>query len=330
MEANLLSRILTSEATLEEKKEFYGTLKDNQEEEQLFYEANSLWIRASMQKTIVNPDAEFGQLWKKIKQAERPAALAIGKRILRYAAIILVTLSLGGLAGYFLAKDTTGPIDPGIQTYTALKGNVSIIEFSDGTKIWLNSDSRLTYHEDHKGKQRLAELTGEAYFEVKHRDDFPFKVQAGQLVIRDLGTTFNIKAYPEDRYIETSLVEGKADILTEKGHSLVSLEPGESALYFPEEKKIELRSVSNNVLSAWRDGKFVIRDQRLEDIFKELSRWYDVRFRFEKQDLRDYRFTGNIKKSTTVQHVLKMLKLTTDFNYRIIENPAGPDEIVIY
>jgi ferric-dicitrate binding protein FerR (iron transport regulator) len=330
MEANLLSRILTGEATLEEKKEFYDTLKDNQEEEQLFYEVKSLWIRASLQKTIVNPDAEFDQLWKKIKQTERPVAFAIGKRILRYAAIILVTLSLGGLSGYFLVKDHYEQNNAGTQTYTAMKGNVSIIEFSDGTKIWLNSDSRLTYHEDLKGKQRLAELTGEAYFEVKHRDDFPFKVQVGQLVIRDLGTTFNIKAYPEDRYVETSLVEGEVDILTKKGNPLVVLKPGESVLYFPEEKKIELRSVSNNVLSAWRDGKFVIRDQRLEDIFKELSRWYNVRFSFEKQDLRDYRFTGNIKKSTTVQHVLKMLKLTTDFNYRIIEKPAGPDEIVVY
>ena len=330
MDANLLLHILTGEATLEEKKEFYGKLKNNQEEEQLFYEVKSLWIKTSMRKTVVNTDAAFDHLWKKIKQDKRPASFSAGKIILRYVAIILVTLSIGGVAGYFISKDHTGNGSTGTQTYTAMRGSVSIIELSDGTKIWLNSDSKLTYQEDLKGKQRLAELTGEAYFEIKHRDDFPFKVQVGQLVIRDLGTTFNIKAYPEDRYVETSLVEGKADILNEKGNSLVGLTPGESAVYFPEEKKIELRSISSNVLSAWRNGKFVIRDQRLEDIFKELSRWYNVEFRFEKQDLRDYRFTGNIKKSTTVQHVLKMLKLTTDFNYRIIEKPAGPDEIIIY
>jgi ferric-dicitrate binding protein FerR (iron transport regulator) len=83
-------------------------------------------------------------------------------------------------------------------------------------------------------------------------------------------------------------------------------------------------------LSAWRDGKFVIRDQRLEDIFKELSRWYGIEFRFENDQLRDYRFTGNIKKTTTAQHVLKMLKTTTDFNYRIVENIDKPDIVVVY
>jgi ferric-dicitrate binding protein FerR (iron transport regulator) len=84
------------------------------------------------------------------------------------------------------------------------------------------------------------------------------------------------------------------------------------------------------VLSAWREGKFVIRDQRLEDIFKEVSRWYDVEFRFENEKFKDYRYTGNIKKSTTAQHILKMLKLTTHFNYRIIEKPTEPDVIIIY
>ncbi|KAB2814943.1 MAG: DUF4974 domain-containing protein, partial [Paludibacter sp.] len=112
--------------------------------------------------------------------------------------------------------------------------------------------------------------------------------------------------------------------------TLTTLEPGESALYFPADKKIELRSISDNVLSAWREGKFVIRDQRLEDIFKELSRWYDVEFTFEDEKLRDYRFTGNIKKSTTVQHVLKMLRLTADFEYRITEQANGPDKVLIY
>ena len=97
----------------------------------------------------------------------------------------------------------------GIQKYTAMKGSVSTIEFADGTKIWLNSGSELTYHEDLKTKQRLAELHGEAFFEVKHRDDFPLLINAGQIVVRDLGTTFNIKAYPEDKTVETSLIEGK-------------------------------------------------------------------------------------------------------------------------
>jgi transmembrane sensor len=330
MDTDLLSRILSGEATSEEKEEFYRKLGESKDDEELFYQVKSLWIKSSMFNKTIDVDSEFDILWKKIKPAVRPASRFIGQRIIRYAAMVLFILGIGGLGGYFISKNIFDVPDPGMQKYTATKGSVSIVELADGTKIWLNSGSQVSYREDHKGKQRLAELTGEAYFEVSHREDFPLLVSVGQIVVRDLGTIFNIRAYAEDKTIETSLVEGKADILNSRGKSLVELKPGESAIYSSEDKKIEIKSTELNVLSAWRDGKFVIRDQRLEDIFIELSRWYDIEFRFENQSLRDYRYTGNIKKSTTAQQVLKMLKLTTNFNYRIIEKPTEPDVIIIF
>jgi len=330
MESNLLSRILNGEANLEEKEAFYRTLGDSKAEEELFYEVKSLWLRAEKQHDIFDMDAEFDMLWNKIKHSEKQPSFTIGKKIMRYAAMILIVLGIGGLSGYFISKNNVEFADSGTQKYASLKGSISIVEFADGTKVWLNSGSQLTYREDRKGKQRIAELTGEAYFEVTHRDDFPLLVKVGEIVVRDLGTTFNIRAYPEDSFIETSLVEGQADILNSYGNSLLALKPGESAVYLEDSKQIKVKPITENVLSAWRDGKFVIRDQRLEDIFKELGRWYDVEFRFENKKLRDYRYTGNIKKTTTAQHVLKMLKITANFNYRIIEKPAEPDVIIIY
>jgi len=330
MDTDLLSRILCGEATSEEKEEFYRKLGESKDDEELFYQVKSLWIKSSMFNKTMDVDSEFDILWKRIKPTVRPNSRYIGQRIIQYAAMVLLILSIGGLAGYFISKDNFEAHDMGMQKYSATKGSVSIVEFADGTKVWLNSGSELTYREDHKSKERLAELTGEAYFEVTHREDFPLLVKVGQIVVRDLGTTFNIRAYTEDKTIETSLVEGKADILNAKGNSLVELKPGESAIYSSEDKKIEINSTALNVLSAWRDGKFVIRDQRLEDIFIELSRWYNIEFRFENQSLRDYRYTGNIKKSTTAQQVLKMMKLTTNFNYRIIEKPTESDVIIIY
>jgi len=331
METNLLSKILTDEASETEKEEFYRRLGENKNEEEIFYEVKSLWLRTSQQKTILNVEAEFENLWRKINPETKKKTYSIGRKMLQYAAAIILLLGIGGLSGYFLSGRKSGAItDSGIQKYTATKGSVSTVEFADGTKIWLNSGSELTYREDRKTNQRLAELHGEAFFEVKHRENFPLIVKIGQIAVRDLGTTFNIRAYPEDQTIETSLVEGKADILSSSGNSMVELKPGESAVYNSEDNKIEIKPFQSNILSAWRDGKFVIRDQRLEDIFKEISRWYDVEFIFENQALRNYRYTGNIKKSTTAQHVLKMLKLTTKFNYRIIEKPDKPDVIIIY
>jgi ferric-dicitrate binding protein FerR (iron transport regulator) len=330
MKESLLLHILTGKATSNEKEEFYRHLENNEKEKELFYEVKSLWLRITMQHTLVDVDSEFEDLWQKIKKEKRTIIGAIGRRILRYAAMVIIILGIGGTAGYFISQKSFEYPDTGIQKYTAMRGSVSIVEFPDGTKIWLNSESELTFREDHKNKQRLAELSGEAYFEVAHQEDFPFVVKVGKIVVRDLGTTFNIKAYADENYIETSLVEGKADILTATGKTILTLEPGESAMYHSVENRMELRSISDNVLSAWRDGKFVVRDQRLEDIFKELSRWYGIEFRFENNKLRNYRFTGNIKKTTTAVHVLKVLKATTEFNYRIIENVDKPDTIIVY
>ncbi len=331
METNLLSRILSGEANAKEKEEFYRKLGESKNEEELFYQVKSLWLRTSKPKIEINTEAEFENLWKKINPNTKKKSFTIGQTALRYAAAILLLLSIGGLSGYFISeKNSTGIADSGIQKYSATKGSVSTIELADGTKIWLNSGSELTYREDHQTKQRLAELHGEGFFEVKHREDFPMLIKAGQIIVRDLGTTFNIKAYPEENIVETSLVEGKADILSNSGNSLVELKPGESAVYHSDDRKITITPFQSNVLSAWRDGKFVIRDQRLEDIFAEIGRWYDVEFKFENQALKDFKYTGNIKKSTTALGVIRMLKLTTNFNYKIIEKPDKPDEIIIY
>lgn len=330
MKENLLLHILTGEASPEEKEEFYHQLENKEKERELFFEVKSLWLRYSMQNTIVTADSDFENLWETISRKKKQVSWFVGQQILRYAAVLIFVLGLGGVAGYFVGQNKLKYPDSGIQKYTATRGSVSIVEFPDGTKVWLNSESELTFREDHKTKQRLAELTGEAYFEVAHRNDCPLMVKVGNFIVRDLGTTFNIKAYPGDKYIETSLVEGKADILSKSGTPILTLKPGESTMYSVENNKMEMRKISDNVLSAWRDGKFVIRDQRLEDIFAELSRWYGVEFRFENDKLRNYRFTGNIKKTTTAQHVLKMLKTTTDFNYRIIENVDKSDIIIVY
>ena len=327
MDQNIITHILTGEATPEEKEFFYTRLSQNEEEEKIFHEVKSLWFHSLMNHHSIDIDSEFEQLWNKIKYPTKPKTIK-SRWILQYAAIALVILGIGGIIGYLISQNSHQDYGSGIQKFTALKGSVGIIELRDGTKVWLNSGSQISYHE--AGNQRLAELTGEAYFEIRHRENFPFSVMANQIIVHDLGTTFNLKAYPEDKLIETSLVEGKADILSNTGISLATLKPGDCAVYHLDDKKIEIVPVSKNVMSAWKDGKFVFRDQRLEDIFIDLSRWYDVKFTFENKEAKDYRYTGTIRKSTTAQQVLKMLKLTTNFQYRIIEKQSGSDEIIIY
>jgi ferric-dicitrate binding protein FerR (iron transport regulator) len=328
---NDILQVVTGNLKGDPKNEVISQLTTDEEARNEFNKIKNVWALASSTKEMSEYQIENLYLnFRKQLDARGKSTKMIYLRILKYAAMVLFVLSIGGLAGFYISKQNPQYADSGIQKNSALKGSVSIVEFADGTKVWLNSGSQLTYREDHKNKQRIAELSGEGYFEVAHREDFPLLVKVGNIVVRDLGTTFNIKAYPEDNTIETSLVEGKAEILSTSGKTLADLKPGDDATYFNENQSITIRPMIENVISAWRDGKFVIRDQRLEDIFKEIGRWYDVEFRFETDKFRDYRYTGTIKKTTTAQHVLKMLKMTDEFNYRIIDKAVGPDVIIIY
>lgn len=330
MKEELLLHILTGEATPDEKKEFYRYLAENEENEELFFQIKSLWLRTSIKHTQVDTNQEFDKFWEKITEQKRKKVISIVSKFTRYAAVLVFVMALGGVAGYLLTTNSDPLPNYGVQKYTATRGNVSVVELSDGTKIWLNSESEISYRQDDNNKYRSVELKGEAYFEITHNEKMPFLVKVGNITVRDLGTVFNIKAYAEDNIVETSLIEGKADILEQGNKELLTLKPGESALYYTDQQKIEVRSIENSAPSAWRDGKFVIRDERLEDICKELSRWYGINFRFENESLRNYRLTGNIKKSTTAQHVLKVLKASSGFNYRIVENVDQPDVVIIY
>ena len=324
-------QVVTGNLKGDPKNEVLSNLTGNEETQNEYNKIKNAWALASSTREM--PEYQIENLYLDFRNqllTNQKSFRLISLSILKYAAIILFVLMIGGLSGYLISNSNLQYADSGIQKNSALKGSISIVEFADGTKVWLNSGSQLTYREDRKNKLRIAELSGEGYFEVTHRDDFPFQVKAGKIVVHDLGTTFNIKAYPEDKTVETALVEGKAEILSIEGSLLTPLNPGENAIYSDADKRMVIKPIVENVLSAWRDGKFVIRDQRLEDIFKEIGRWYDVKFQFENKKFQDYRYTGTIKKTTTAQHVLKMLKLTAPFNYRIIEKPTEPDVIIIY
>ena len=107
------------------------------------------------------------------------------------------------------------------------------------------------------------------------------------------------------------------------------LAPGDHAEYTKRSKNISLSAMNLELVTGWKDGKFVFRDKRLEDICAELQNWYDVKFEITNPDYRNFKYSGTIKHSTTVAYVLKMLKFTTNINYEICNKPIGPDLIII-
>ncbi|WP_179021844.1 FecR family protein [Winogradskyella forsetii] len=206
---------------------------------------------------------------------------------------------------------------------TVPRGGQYQIALSDGTLVWLNADSKLKYPVNFSDDEpRIVELVyGEAYFEVspstKHQGNH-FKVLTQQQEVDVLGTEFNIKAYNDESYIFTTLVEGHITILIDETlEELIPTEQTQVNLRTNQMTK-SIVNVDNHV--AWVKGYFNFKDTSLQDIMKVLSRWYDVDISFSSDDLKDVRFSGLLNRKHNINTILNGIKNTQFINAYEIKN----------
>ena len=327
MKDELLSKILSGTASEEEKRAYYDEVVNDESLQDEFYQTKSLWVRATADRkdTTLNLDEEYKNLWEKVTGRQKVGVRNMTRIWLGRAAAILILVSVGWLANQFLSPEKQEK--EFTQKFASSIGSISQMTLPDGTQIWLNSGSEVVYHET--SKERNVQLVGEACFEVAHNEKQPFYVRTGDIVVRDLGTRFNVRAYPGDEVTETTLIEGSAEILSGNMQRICDLKPGSLAVYDKEKKRMELEKVDPSTIVAWMDGKFVFRNEKLADICDELGKWYGVRFCFGDDVIKDYRYTANIKRTTSISYVLKMLNITTHLHYSIKENKLEPDIITI-
>ena len=193
------------------------------------------------------------------------------------------------------------------------RGGEYNLVLSDGTRIWLNSESELTFPAKFKGNQRKIFLKGEAYLEVAKNEKLPFIIEAEGTQVEVLGTSFNVKAYEN---IETTLVEGKVCIRTNSLTKAI-LNPGEQGIVTKESNEITVKQVDTRLYTSWVKGMFVFRSLSLEEIMKTLERWYNVEVTFENDELKQRRFTGNLKRNEEINHHLDVISLTTNVEFEI-------------
>ncbi|MDH6343220.1 transmembrane sensor [Parabacteroides sp. PFB2-12] len=179
---------------------------------------------------------------------------------------------------------------------------------ADGTKVYLNAMSSLRYPVRFTGDTRTVELAGEAYFEVT-RSDKPFIVQIGEMRIEVLGTTFNIAAYPGEQAY-TTLVDGRVKVLAHENGAEVILKPSEQAVFNTETDDFSVATVDVSLYTSWINGKIHFKDERLEDIMKSLSRWYDIEIVYKDKEVRDIRFGCNVDRYENINPFLELLEKT--------------------
>ena len=196
------------------------------------------------------------------------------------------------------------------QTYNRLvvpRGGEFKVELADGTRVWLNAQSELRYPVQFIGNQRVVYLKGEGYFEVTSNEEKPFIVRTlSDVEVKVLGTRFNVSAYEDDADVTTTLAEGSVEVTV--GGESIRIVPNEQLVFDKKRHTSLLREVNASVYSAWKDGNFCFENQRLEQIMEQLKRWYEIEVFYAREEVKNCRFTGDLKKYDNFEKIVKMIE----------------------
>jgi transmembrane sensor len=201
-----------------------------------------------------------------------------------------------------------------LNTLIVPNGGQYQVVLEDGTKVWLNSASSLTYPDAFTGADRQVKLTGEAYFEVAKNPDKPFYVNVNNEQIRVLGTHFNIAAYDNDDDITTTLLEGSVRVT--KNNTTVMLKPGQQSVSMNNSDRIRVADADIDEVMAWKHGYFIFNDENIQDIMKRVSRWYDVDIAYDGA-VKDQQFGGTYDRSKSITELTKYLEKLGKVHFKI-------------
>lgn len=226
----------------------------------------------------------------------------------RIAAIFFFLISLGFLA-YFFSNN-----EPKIsEVYTnvfAENGHISKVELPDGSWVWLNSGSKISYSNLFASNNRNISLTGEAYFQVTKNKDLPLVVTSGELQVKVLGTKFNVSAYPECNEVSVVLESGSVELLNSKVESFqLNLKPGERAVFNKTNMDLQVSNVNISKFTSWKEGILNIYNQTLEEVVERLETRYNQKFILDNE-VKNYRYTFTIKNESLDEIIQLMEKIT--------------------
>ena len=319
--ANYLTEGLDKNA-LDELKTWIAASAENQ---QYFIRQREIWFSAVSREaaSVYDKDKAFENFRNRVEsQKEIQSTSRRGfslSALWRYAAVVAIIIAVGCISywqGEVNVKDTFADI-----SVEAPLGSKTKLYLPDGTLVWLNAGSRMTYSQGFGVDNRKVELEGEGYFEVKRNEKIPFFVKTKDLQLQVLGTKFNFRDYPEDHEVVVSLLEGKVglnNLLREEKEAVLS--PDERAVLNKANGLLTVESVTASNASQWTDGYLFFDEELLPDIAKELERSYNVKIHIANDSLKTFRFYVNfVRREQNIQEVLEALASTEKMQYKIEE-----------
>ena len=302
----LFRKYLSNSATADEMKELDEWIASNED-------LND-WLENQVDDSSAEMDAEkqadiLAKIHEKIAVQSKQKFVLPGwaKTV---AAVALIVLMAASAAIYFRSNQ------PNMIQYAeigALRGQKASVTLPDGTKITLNSESTLKYSTNYNQSDRAVELVGEAYFEVAKNKKIPFVVKAGKLEIEAKGTAFNIKAYPTDNSISTTLTEGKIEVKTPL--DVLNMIPNERMEYNNTDQTFRKLTLTDAVGSiGWLNDELSFENATLAEVVANFSRIYNIDIQFASESIKEQRFTGKINNNSLLS-VLRIISFTSPIRF---------------
>lgn len=302
----LLERYFEGKATKQEIEQLLNRMNQPDFEQK--------WMRDSWNETsfTMNPTVQK-QIFENIKEIVAPKRVFNFKKWLAVAASIVIMFTTA-LSVYLYNQSSQGKLLSDMK-FQVEKGQKASMTLPDGSKVWINSGSTLTYGSRFNKKERIINLDGEAYFEVAPNKKAPFIVQSHGFSVKAVGTAFDVKAYAEDKQISTVLVHGKVEVSDQK--EKLYLTPNQKIVYDRTTQKMEKKAVEDsNIYADWRKNQLAFDSETFENIALALERNYNVKLIFESQSLKKYHYSGSLG-NTSLESVLQLFSMTSPLSYRI-------------
>lgn len=237
----------------------------------------------------------------------------------RIAAVLLLPLLISGII-YFLQAKHTSNNSAVWQTITTPPGVKSHVQLPDGTSVWLNSGTSLSYPSSFSDGTRNIKLLGEAFFDVAEDKKHPFVVELGKISIEVLGTKFNAINYEQEGQAEVVLASGKVKLFENnngKRRQISEMIPGQQAIYLKQGNTIFLKDVDIGKHISWIDGRLIFRDDSMDEVVRKLDRWFNVQIEIADPNIGSYIYTATFQ-GETIEQILSLIKRTSPVEYTII------------
>lgn len=316
----LISKYISGNVSSQDKEEYNRWLNTSSENKKKAQKSKKAWDLNNTFISRENVEEDKANVFRRVQKQQTTKLAHTRKQLLLFKIAALLAIPITFAASwYFLQKNETVVSENLFCEVTAPKGYVAKSILPDGTEVWVNTASTISYDAaSFRGESRNVRLTGEAYFEVTENKSKPFRVITPNANINVKGTSFNVKAYPESNVFEAVLAEGNIEMeLKNKNHQKISMLPGERVVYSTGLKKIDITKVESELYTSWRNGEILFRDATLNDLVKELERIYDIKFHLKDSKLGSFRFRGMFSYNNDLIDALEKIKRTANINYYI-------------